>query len=71
MPIRIANYFDGQVTYDQDLPVSGMKNHGFGIKSIQLVAEEYGGSIHVQNTDDLFILNILLLLPAEKASDIA
>lgn len=69
--IRIANYFDGQVTYDQDLPVSGMKNHGFGIKSIQLVAEEYGGSIHVQNTDDLFILNILLLLPAEKASDIA
>ena len=60
--IRIANYFDGQVTYENDLPVNRAENHGFGVKSIQLVAEEYGGSIHVQNTADLFILNILLPL---------
>gem|GEM_PF-2566150 len=65
--IRIANYFDGKVTYEDHLPVNRAENHGFGIKSIQLVAEEYGGSIHVQNTDDLFILNILLPLPREKA----
>ena len=69
--IRIANYFDGRVTYDRDLPVSQEENHGFGVKSIQLVAEEYGGSIHVQNTDDLFILNILLPLPREKNTEAA
>ena len=71
MNIRIANYFDGRVTYDHQLPVSREENHGFGVKSIQLVAEEYGGSIHIQNTEDLFILNILLPLPRQAGKSAA
>ncbi len=62
--IRIANYFDGRVDYEGAMPVSREENHGYGVKSIRLVAEEYGGSIRVRNTGDLFILNILLPLPS-------
>ncbi len=61
--IRIENYFDGQLEYKDDLPVTTKADkeyHGFGIKSIQYSAQKYNGSITVNAKDNWFELKILI-----------
>ncbi|MDE5721378.1 MAG: GHKL domain-containing protein [Clostridia bacterium] len=62
MNISITNYFDGKLDMDGDLPTNRAENHGFGIKSIKMIAEKYGGRINVQTSNDLFMLNIFIPL---------
>ena len=40
--------------------------HGFGMKSIRLIAEKYDGSLSVKTQDNVFNLNILL--PIKKTA---
>lgn len=61
--ISFANYFDGRITMEGDLPVSYRENHGFGTRSMRMIAEKYGGRLSVRTRDDLFVLN--LFLPAD------
>lgn len=52
-----------QIHFENGLPVTtkGDKNyHGFGIRSIELVAERYDGSVDVHIENHIFMLNILL-----------
>jgi hypothetical protein len=63
MNISISNYFDGKIEYDGKLPTNRAENHGYGVKSIKMIAEQYGGRINVDIQNDLFILNIFLPLP--------
>ena len=44
------------------IPVTGKNNtvqHGFGIKSIKMIAEKYGGTAAVSFDDEFFNLDIL------------
>ena len=40
--------------------------HGYGMRSIQQIAEKYEGGIHVSLKDDIFILSIYLLKPHQE-----
>lgn len=58
--IEVSNYFDASAR-----PVSGTSkadkvHHGFGIKSMRYVAEEYGGSVETFTEDDMFFLTVTL-----------
>lgn len=60
--IRITNYFDENINFIEGLPVTKKNRdyHGFGMKSMKLIAEKHGGKIDVQTRGDLFILAICL-----------
>lgn len=63
--ITVDNYFSGQLSFDGPLPKTTKGDsgyHGYGLKSIQMVAEKYGGGVIV-SADDVFHLTVLLPLP--------
>ena len=65
LSINSHNYYSGDVHMEHGLPVTSKtdKNyHGFGVKSMVMIVEKYGGSISFDARDQIFNLNILLPL---------
>ncbi len=66
--IQIENYFDGVLTIENGLPrttKTDERSHGFGIKSIQSIAERYGGIMNISTEDGIFLLSILIPIPVQ------
>ena len=64
--IHMENVFSADLTFEDGLPRStkgDFANHGFGMRSIRMVAEKYHGSVTVRAEGGIFNLNILLPLP--------
>lgn len=64
--IQICNYYDGELRMRDGLPVTskrGKYDHGFGLKSIRLIAKKYGGDISVDIEDGIFTLQIMIPAP--------
>lgn len=60
--LTFENYFEGELSFKGQLPVTTKGDHGFhgyGLKSIRYVAEKYGGSMTIQAEEHWFKLNIL------------
>lgn len=60
--VRTENPFVGELTFSDGLPrtTTGDEfNHGFGMTSIRLIAEKYGGSVNTRAEDGIFYLNVL------------
>lgn len=60
--IYIENSFTGKVTIEDGLPLSKREGHGFGAKSMAMIAEKYNGYCSFEKTDEIFILRIALPL---------
>lgn len=61
--LQVENYYQGELQFDGALPRSSKPNadyHGFGLKSIQSVAEKYGGFLTVQAEDQIFLLRVTI-----------
>lgn len=61
--IHIENNYEGQLVFNNGLPstTKGDHNyHGFGVRSIQMIAEKYKGNVAVLAKDGIFNLNITL-----------
>jgi sensor histidine kinase regulating citrate/malate metabolism len=64
--IQVQNYYEGTLRFENGLPLTTKKNkydHGFGMKSIQHIAESYNGTMTVQANDGIFMLQILIPVP--------
>jgi hypothetical protein len=60
--LRFENYYEGEVLFEGDLPVTTKKAiafHGYGLKSIRYSTEKYGGYITVKTRNKWFELNVL------------
>lgn len=60
--INIQNYFIEKMTFKKGLPVTTKKdkaNHGYGMKSIELIVNQYDGSLNIDTKNDIFNLSIL------------
>lgn len=69
LSINSHNYYSGEVRMLDGLPVTSSGDsdyHGFGVKSMVLIVEKYGGSISFDARDQVFNLNILLPLSAAQ-----
>lgn len=70
--IHVENYFDGQVSFGgEGLPLTHKgdeANHGFGTRSMRMIAEGLGGSLACRVQGDVFHLDALLPVPAEVAA---
>ena len=66
--IQVENSYSGEIRFlEYGLPASTKgddDNHGFGTRSIQSIAEKYGGTVTVKAEDQLFTLTILI--PVEE-----
>lgn len=58
--IFIENSFTGKVVMENDLPQSLREGHGFGVKSMVMIAEKYNGYCSFEAKDDIFTLRIVL-----------
>lgn len=70
--LSITNTFVGEVSLVDGLPVTTKQNrhiHGYGVKSIQLIVEHYGGEMSVSIQGDVFSLGILIPVPAERRGE--
>ena len=63
--IQTENPFLGSLEFSEGLPRTTTGddfNHGFGMSSIRIVAEKYGGSVNTRAQDGVFYLNVVLPL---------
>lgn len=65
LSITIDNYYSGKLAFQEGLPLTTKEDkryHGYGLKSIRLLVEKYGGEMTV-SADDMFHLAILIPIP--------
>lgn len=63
MIAHLENYFTGALNYDEQELVTTKEDkryHGFGVKSIKLIAARYGGYVSMRAEGEVFNLDILL-----------
>lgn len=63
--ITVTNCFSGRLCFEDGLPITCKQEepgyHGFGMKSMRLIAEKYGGKITAKAEGEIFQLSIYLL----------
>lgn len=68
--VTVKNYYVGEIAFSPDgFPLTKKENsdyHGFGVKSIFLIAEKYGGSVSLRTEGGVFKVNILFPLPEQS-----
>ena len=71
--ISSYNYHQGQVVMEKGMPVTTHPDkdyHGFGIKSMAMIVEKYGGTIDFRTDGNIFHVNILLPIVQREDSPI-
>ncbi len=60
--VRMENYYRGEMKFEDGLPVTSgdRRYHGFGMKSIRMVAESYGCIVNVSAEEDIFCLELFV-----------
>ncbi|MCD7957066.1 MAG: GHKL domain-containing protein [Lachnospiraceae bacterium] len=64
--VRVKNYCDTRIEMENELPVTtkvDKANHGYGLKSIRMSVQKYGGSMSVTAEDDWFTLCVMIPFP--------
>lgn len=65
--ITVTNRFDGTLEMGDGLPQTRKRDkdwHGFGLKSIHMMAEKYGGLLDIRAEDGVFTLKVTI--PAQR-----
>lgn len=67
--LRFENYYEGDIKMAEGLPVTTKHKkeyHGFGVKSIHMIAEKYGGTVNINLHNNWFELQVLLPILSKK-----
>jgi hypothetical protein len=68
LSIQTNNYYEGTIQIVDGVPETTKRNHvyhGFGIKSMKHIAEKYGGTLYTNLDTGIFMLQIVIPIPAE------
>ena len=60
--IQSENYYTGELQFEEGLPLTTKEDadwHGFGLKSIKMIVQKYGGELSMHAEDGVFHLSIL------------
>ncbi|MCK9477920.1 MAG: GHKL domain-containing protein [Firmicutes bacterium] len=63
--IYIKNPYDGEVIFRDNLPKNDRPEHGYGVKSIKLIADMQGGFCSFEAKDGIFTLKVVLPIGGE------
>jgi two-component system sensor histidine kinase AgrC len=58
--IQICNSYVGEVLFDKDVPISNVKDHGFGTRSIATIVDKYDGICSFTAKDNTFKATAIL-----------
>lgn len=61
----VENYYEGEIVLFRGIPATSKKdkeNHGIGVRSIQRLAQSYGGDIRINLQNHIFVLQIAVPL---------
>ena len=61
--IQLENYYDGVLNIQNGLPhtrKTDAENHGFGLRSIYSIVNNYGGKVNIRTEDQIFYLEIII-----------
>lgn len=64
--IRAENYCPVLPPMRDGLPITSKADrnyHGFGLRSVRYITEKYGGTLHIGQEGELFVVSILLPRP--------
>ncbi len=64
--VNVHNCYEGNIDFDENgLPRTKQSHdfHGFGMKSIQRIVRQYGGTLSITTKDRIFILNLMIPIP--------
>lgn len=64
--IHVENRYGGHLVFENGLPMTtnpDRENHGFGTKSMRLVAQKYGGTLTMSARNGLFQTDVIMPIP--------
>lgn len=64
--ISVQNFYEGELTLKDGLPMTKKEdknNHGFGVKSMEILVSKYHGDLSIQGKNGIFLLNIIIPIP--------
>ncbi len=68
--VNIHNYYNGVLRFEHDkLPQTTKRDkayHGYGMKSVKMLCDKYGGEMSIHTENSVFNLNILFPMHKEK-----
>lgn len=67
--IEVSNYFTGECMIEGGLPITTKEDanrHGYGMKSMRYIVEQYGGRLETKVVKDIFLLRAQIPLRVEK-----
>lgn len=63
------NFYEGELTFRDNVLVTSKADamfHGYGMKSISILVNKYGGSMQISPEDSVFHLSIMIPIPQSK-----
>ena len=72
--IHVENYFAGSISVRDGLPVTTKPDaamHGFGMKSMRMIVERYGGMLSCKTVGEVFHLNTPLPIPTGEGQELS
>lgn len=74
LAINIHNYYNGEIAFENKLPKTTKGDsayHGYGMKSVRLLCDKYGGEMSIKTENQVFNLNIVFpkTVYARKSTD--
>ncbi|MCI9518146.1 MAG: GHKL domain-containing protein [Clostridia bacterium] len=74
LTINIHNYYNGEIAFENKLPKTTKGDsayHGYGMKSVRLLCDKYGGEMSIKTENQVFNLNIVFpkTVYARKSTD--
>jgi hypothetical protein len=60
--VNVNNFYNGEIKFHQGLPLSTKgdnMNHGFGVKSVKMIVESYGGELKVTAENGIFNTDLI------------
>lgn len=64
--IEIRNPYAGQVSYEDEMPVSNREGHGNGCRSIRSIAQQHRGVCLFEAEDGVFVLRVVLPMNSDR-----
>ena len=67
--IYFENYYNGSVDFSNGMPLTSKENkqnHGFGVKSIKMIADSYNAQMSISSDNDVFALTLLFPIPQKQ-----
>ncbi|MDF2887838.1 MAG: putative two-component histidine kinase [Lacrimispora sp.] len=66
--VQKGDFFMIEIENSRSDHIVPVKGSGIGLQSIKAIAEKYHGTVHIEKSQEVFLLNVLFLIPQQSDS---